>query len=72
MRQLLEFIWSKIDERFQSMSQAFMFFDSKNLTKLSFNDFWVAIQGLRVTLTKEEAEKVFAFLDYDKDGEIMY
>lgn len=54
------------------MSQAFMFFDSDNKTTINFNDFWVALQGLWVTLTKDEAEWVYAYLDLDKDGKINY
>lgn len=54
------------------MSQAFMFFDSDNKTTINFNDFWVSLQGLWVTLTKDEAEWVYAYLDLDKDGKINY
>lgn len=54
------------------MSQAFMFFDPENKTQITFNDFCVAVQGLRVTLSKDEAEWVYNYLDCDNDGKINY
>jgi Ca2+-binding EF-hand superfamily protein len=32
-------MWSKIDERFQGMNQAFMFFDKDNKSKINFSEF---------------------------------
>lgn len=39
LNRVLEFIWSKIDERFSKLQEAFRFFDKNNNSKVTFPEF---------------------------------
>ena len=45
-QKVLEFLWSKIDERFPRLQNAFRFFDKNNNARITFDEFQYAIEGL--------------------------
>ena len=62
-QKILEFIWSKVDERFPRIQSAFWFFDKNNNSKVSLSEFQLAIETLRVKITLDEIKQAFEYLD---------
>lgn len=65
---LLDFMWMKISERFNSMSQAFKFFDVNQSQTISVKELYTGLERLRMSITEEEARQVFSFMDDDGNG----
>lgn len=53
LQKTLQLIWVKLEERFKSFSQAFIFFDVNTNNRLSFNDFQKGLETLKVKVTKQ-------------------
>ena len=62
----------KIEEKFQSLAKAFLFFDQDNDQNLLIHEFYKGIEGLRVKLPKHDIDQVFKHMDCDCDGALNY
>lgn len=65
-------IWVKICEKFDKINLAYKFFAGLSTNKISFNDFVIGLENLRLKLTTKEISEVFDNLDLDRDGYISY
>lgn len=54
LQRLYELLWGKIQEKFDKINHAYKFFASPSNNKISFNDFVIAIENLRMKLTTKE------------------
>lgn len=45
------------------MQHAFRFFDKNNNSLISYSEFQIAMESLRIKLSDDESKKVFEFLD---------
>jgi Ca2+-binding EF-hand superfamily protein len=70
--QMCEFVWGKIHEKFEKLSDAFRFFDADSNTKLSSKEFRDGLERLKIKLSSEDQELMFDFLDKDKNGWLSF
>lgn len=54
------------------IAKAFLFFDQDDDRKISRSEFVKGVGGLGVKLTKDDIDKVFNYLDKDRDGSLDY
>ena len=69
---LLEYIHDKIKERYPKMAQAYRFFDVDHKTAITKEEFTIGLQKLKIVLDEKEVDKVFEYLDYNKDNLLTY
>lgn len=69
---MLEFCWTRIQERFKTFSPAFRYFDLSFNNRVSFNEFILGMENLKVKLSSRDQLMVFNYLDSDKKGYIDY
>lgn len=69
---LYEMIWTKVHEKFDKINHAYKFFAGLTTSMISFNDFVIGLENLRLKLTTKEISDVFESLDKDRDGYISY
>lgn len=63
VQKLLTLISYKIDEKFQMMSKAFLFFDFNHDKAVSRQEFHKGIERMRVKLSTQDIDLVFDYLD---------
>jgi Ca2+-binding EF-hand superfamily protein len=63
LRRTIEFIWIRIQERFKTFSPAFRFFDRNADGKITFDQFVMALETLKVKLSSKDLHMVFSHLD---------
>ena len=76
----MDFIWTKVSEKYIAVAQAFRHFDIQNVFllftlqrgKISKNDFTFAIEHLKIKMASSDAQQVFEYLDANKDGFVNY
>lgn len=69
----MNFLWHKIEEKFEKIAIAFKFFSGKTTpNKISFNDFVIGLENLRVKMETKDIMDAFAYLDRNGDGYIDY
>ncbi|CDW86344.1 ef hand family protein [Stylonychia lemnae] len=61
LENLLEFIWTKISEKYVAIAQAFRFFDLQN-----------AVEHMKIKIAASDLQQVFDYLDQNQDGYINY
>jgi len=66
--QVCEFIWTKIEEKYKNLADAFRFFDANNNTMVTRKEFRDGLERLKIKVTDEDRELVFNFLDKNKNG----
>lgn len=69
---MLEFCWTRIQERFKTMSPAFRYFDLNFNNRVSFNEFILGMENLKVKLSSRDQLLIFNYLDSDRKGYIDY
>ena len=72
LRRSLEFIWIRIQERFKNFSPAFRFFDKNCEGKVTFDQFVVSLETLKVKFSSKDLLMVFKYLDKEQKGYIDY
>lgn len=72
LRKMLEFCWSRIQERFKNFSPAFRFFDLNYNNRISFNEFALGLENLKIKLSSRDALLIYNYLDDAKKGYIDY
>lgn len=70
--QVVEFVWSKIEEKFSNLAKAFRFFDLDNNTQLTRKEFRDGLERLKIKITDEDRELVFNYLDNSQNGWLSY
>ena len=68
----LNYINKKITEKFDRLNAAYRFFSGYKMDKISFSDFAIALEKLKVKLTTKELSEIFNYLDKNRDGFIDY
>ena len=68
----LDLLWNKIEERFHKVAPAFRYFDINNNGIICFNEFEIGIHRLGIKMTREQARGLFDYIDTDQDGNIQY
>ncbi len=63
---------SKLEEKFYRKADAYKFFAGLSTNKISFNDFVIGIENLRMKLSTQEISEMFNYLDQNCDGYINY
>ena len=54
LRRTLEFMWIRIQERFQTFSPAFRYFDRNFNNRITFNEFTKGLEGLKVKMSSKD------------------
>lgn len=72
LSKIMTLVAIKIEEKFHSLAKAFLFFDQDGDQYISKTEFAKGIEGLRVKLPKQDVDKVFDFMDKNKDGNMNY
>lgn len=70
--QICEFVWSKVEEKFDKLADAFRFFDIDNNTQLTKKEFRDGLERLKIKLSPADIELVFNYLDKNKNGWLSY
>ena len=69
---LLEYAHDKIKEKHSTMAQAYRFFDVDHKTAITKDEFSSGLRKLKIVIDDSEIDKVFDFLDKNKDGLLDY
>ena len=69
---MLEFCWSRIQERFKKFSPASRFFDLNYNNRISFNEFALGLENLKIKLSSRDALLIYNYLDNNRKGYIDY
>ena len=73
INKLLDQLEAKVHEKFEKVNLAYRFFAGLTFPqKISFNDFVIGLENLRLKLSTKEVIAMFEALDQDKDGYISY
>lgn len=72
LRRMLDFVWTRIQERFKNFSPAFRFFDLNFNNRVSFNEFILGMENLKVKLGSRDLLLIFNYLDKTSKGFIDY
>ena len=73
LHKLLDMLVRKIEEKYYRVAEAFKFFASPSQSnKVTFNDFVIGLENLRLKLETKDIMKMFEYLDKDRDGHISY
>lgn len=71
-KKILNIVWSKIIERFPTLTTAFRFFDTDFNQVVSFNEFVQGLENLRIKIAYDDMKKIFQYIDTNSDGVIAY
>lgn len=72
LNKVMMLISIKLQEKFNTMSKAFIFIDSNSNQQITKLEFQAAIERMRIKLSKEDIDLVFDHLDKNQDGQINY
>jgi Ca2+-binding EF-hand superfamily protein len=72
LTKILTLVAIKMEEKFPTLAKAFLFFDVDDDRQITRTEFAKGVEGLRVKLSKEDVDKVFDYLDKDKDQSLDY
>lgn len=72
LRRILDFVWVRIQERFKNFSPAFRWFDLNFNNRVSFNEFILGMENLKVKLSSRDLLLIFNYLDKTNKGYIDY
>ena len=72
LRRTMEFIWIRIQERFYTISPAFRFFDKNQDGQISFEEWVIALETLKVKLSSKDLNVVYKHLDEGMKGHLDY
>lgn len=70
--QICDFVWGKIQEKFDKMADAFRFFDADSNTRLTRSEFRDGLERLKIKLSSEDQELMFNYLDKDRNGWLSF
>ena len=70
--EVLEFVWTKIQERFYRMAEAFRYFDTENHTTVNKSELRYGLERLKVKLTPNQLDLLFNYLDRNRIGYFTY
>ena len=63
LRRNLEVLWSRVSDRFKTLSAAFRFFDVNFNNEITFNEFTRSLEAIKLKIPVREQQMVFKFLD---------
>lgn len=69
---MLDFCYVRIQERFKNFSPAYRYFDLNFNNRVSFNEFILGMENLKVKLSSRDQLQIFNYLDQGKKGYIDY
>ena len=69
---LLEFAWSKIQEKHRNVSTAFRFLDYKGKGKLRKSDFAAGLEKMKILLSRPDCDRIFNHLDKLGTGRLTF
>jgi Ca2+-binding EF-hand superfamily protein len=72
LSKIMTLIAIKIEEKFNGLAKAFLFFDMDGDQHINKNEFLKGLEGLRVKLSKFDGDAVFEFMDQDNDQCLNY
>ena len=72
LKESLDFLWLKIEERFHKVANAFRFFDINNNSTIQIKEFEIGVHKLSTRFSREIIKKMFDYIDTDNDGNIKY
>ena len=72
LRNILASVWVRIQERFKNFSPAFRWFDVNFNNRVSFNEFIIGMEALKVKLPSKDIMLIFNYLDKGTKGYINY
>ena len=68
----MEMIWSRIEERYGSFSQAFRLFDRAGNGHVTIDSFMMGLEAMHAKLSSKDSLEVFKHLDEGQKGYIVY
>ena len=72
IKECLDKLWEKIQERFYKVALAFRYFDINNNQQISYNEFEISLHRLGIKLPAVKIRQMFDYIDTDQDGQIQY
>jgi len=72
LKEWLDFLWLKIEERFHKVAPAFRYFDMNNNGTIHHKEFEIGVNQLSARFTREQIKKMFEYIDTDHNGQIEY
>ena len=72
MKQLVELVWTRLQERYKTHTNAFRFLDQRSKGKVKRTDLQQGLEKTRISLSREDVTKIFNFLDVKKQGFLTY
>jgi len=71
VKQLMSLIFSRLEDKHRNVTEMFRFMDQRGKGKISKPDFTSAVERMRISLSREDANKVWNYLDTNKNGYIQ-
>ena len=63
VQQLMSLIFSRIEDKHRNVTEMFRFMDQRGKGKIGKTDFFSAVERMRISLSREDANKVWNYLD---------
>lgn len=71
VRQLISLIFSRIEDKHKNVTEMFRFMDQRGQGKIDKKDFHSAVERMRISLSRDDANKVWNYLDMNGNGHIQ-
>ena len=71
MKHLVSMVLTRIEDKHRNQTEIFRFLDQRGKNKVNKNDFKTAIERLRISLAREDINKVWAYIDARRRGYIQ-
>ena len=68
INQLLDLVLTRMNDKYKNQTEVFRFIDAKGKGKVKKTDFVAAVEKMRISLSREDINKVFAKIDSNKVG----
>ena len=72
LKNVMQMIWRRIEERFSTSSPAFRLFDRTANGKVTIDSFMLGLEALNVKLSSKDVLRVFKHLDTGRKSYITY
>lgn len=72
LKEALDFLWLKIEERFHKVANAFRYFDINNNGTIQLKEFEIGVHKLSTRFTRQQIKQMFNYIDTNQDGDIQY
>ena len=72
IKRMLDLLWIKIQEKYESLPEAYRYFDQNFNNRVGFNEFQKGLNAMRITYQVNQVNEMFQYLDRGNKGYISY